>query len=369
MFNETDLDSLVNYPATTNQIVSIYLNSDTSEESRDAIKLRARNFLKEVEASEADQEVVETYLNHSFGWDQPGLVLFTCQQDGFFKAYPAAVSFRNRVRAGFQPYLKPLAHLCEHYAHYGVILVDQVGASFFHFHLGDLQRTGGTMGDDVRRYKDGGGSTGGAGMRGGQKEAYQDSDETAQRNFRQAAEQAVTFFGDTKIRRLFLGGTSANVAQFREYLPKQLQSALAGTLSLSLDTAVGEVQRQALDLLHKANAEREAKLIDTLITMAAKDGNAVTGLDNTLQAVNEGRVQTLVVSDGWRAPGYLHPASGFTAASLVFSPYPQEELVAVDDVVAPAITYTLEQGGQIEVITNDPQLGGAGHIGALLRYK
>ncbi|MBK8130991.1 MAG: hypothetical protein IPK53_19445 [bacterium] len=52
-------------------------------------------------------------------------------------------------------------------------------------------------------------------------------------------------------------------------------------------------------LLAEANAEREHKLVDKLVDLHASGGNAVVGLDDTLQAISDKRVQNLIISDGF----------------------------------------------------------------------
>jgi len=204
-------------------------------------------------------------------------------------------------------------------------------------------------------------------MRGGKSGARRES-EAIDRNLRQAADAATDFFDGTLIRRLFLGGTSKTVAKFSDMLPKQLQSCVAGTFTINANATVAQVQEQALALLLAANERRECDMVASMITAAAKKGNGVAGLDDTLQAVSDNRVQTLLVSDGFRTHGYVQRDSGFVVANLVRSPLTEEEMEAVDDVVETAVSRTLLQGGHVEIISDHPDLDAVGKIGAILRY-
>ena len=185
---------------------------------------------------------------------------------------------------------------------------------------------------------------------------------------REAADAATQFFARKPIRRLFLGGTNENVAQFRDLLSKKLQSTIAGTFSMDMTAGEHEVREQTLAMLEQANIEREKKLVETLITTSAKGGNATLGLDDTLQAITDKRVQTLIISDGLRIPGYVHDQAGFVVANLARSPLSDSELRQVPDVIDSAVAYTMIQGGHVEVIDDNPELEAAGRIGALLRY-
>ncbi|MCP5099201.1 MAG: hypothetical protein GY943_26915, partial [Chloroflexi bacterium] len=239
MFNQDQLHELLSYEANGHQVVSIYLDTDSRKASSDAIKLQLRGMLKEAQLTEEkNAEEIERFMNHSYDWSKPGLALFCSHGGKFFRAYPAAVSFRNRVRVGHKPYVKPLTHLLDFYAHYGVIMIDRIGARFYEYHLGELQTTDGTMGEDVRRLKQGRGSSA-VGMRGGVGGARHE-DEVGQRNLRDAASAASNFFEKKPIRRLFVGGTSTTVSQFRELLPKKLQTCIAGTFAINMNATEPE---------------------------------------------------------------------------------------------------------------------------------
>jgi peptide subunit release factor 1 (eRF1) len=147
-----------------------------------------------------------------------------------------------------------------------------------------------------------------------------------------------------------------------------MQSCLAGSFAIDMNAGEHEVRAETLQLLQAANAEREKKLVKTLLGTHASGGTTVLGLDDTLQAISDRRVQTLVLSDGFRLPGYVDYNSGFVVANLAKSPLSDEELTAVDDVIDSAFTLSLNQGAHVEVIRDDPDLDSAGKIGALLRF-
>lgn len=367
MSSQEALQELVSYETEEKDVLSLYLNTDNAQRPIDAIKLQVKGMLKEVQPQHPkDASAIETYLNHSYDWTTPGLAIFSSEGGDFFRAFPVAVPFRNRLRVGHKPYVKPLAHFLDYYAHYGVIMIDQVGARFYEFHLGELQASDGFLGEDVHKLKDGGGSSA-VGMRGGQPGARREG-EVAGRNLREAAAEAAAFFADRPIRRLFLGGTDETVAQFQEMLPKKLRSCVAGAFNLDMNAGAHQVRDLTLQLLRQANEEREEQLVQEMVTTAAKGGAAVLGLDDTLQAISDKRARVLVVSDGYKAPGYMHENSGFLVANMTKSPLSEEELTPVDDVVGVAASYTLEQGGRIEMISDNEQLEEAGHIGAILHY-
>ncbi len=371
MISQEELQELLALDAGEAVVTSLYLNVDTGQQSNETIKKQARALMKEAGVGSKDASAINQYLDLAYDWTKPGVAIFSQADQEFFRAFPSAIAFRNRVRVGPRPYVKPLNHLLDHYAHYGVVVVDRIGAKFFEYHLGELQDAGGTMGDDVRKLKLGGGSARGGGMstttgqRGGQGGRHEE--EVVQRNMRESAAAAAQFFATKPIRRLFLGGTAENVAMFSDNLSRQLQSCTAGTFPADMTAGEHEIRQWSLELLNEANAQREEKLVKTMITTAAKGGNAVVGLDATLKTINDGRVQTLIVGDGYQASGYSDEGVSFLSAHAGESPF-GTPLVSVDDVVEAAVSRTMEQGGTVEIISDNQELERAGRIGALLRY-
>lgn len=367
MFDQENLQELLSFAGNGHAVVSVYLDADLSQRTLDKVKLQLRTMLKEANNGHADDiDEIERYFEYSFPWGTPGAAVFSCAKEGFFRAYPIPVSFRNRLRIRRKPYVKPLVHLLDHYAHYGVVVVDQIGAQFYVYHLGELERNGGVMGEDVRKLKRGSGSSV-MGMRGGQGGARTEQEQVV-RNMRDAAAAAEHFFGENHIRRLFVAGTAENVAQFRELLSRKLQSCYAGSFPVDMDAGEPEVRKRSLALLAEINADREKRLVEQMLAASAAGGSAVTGLGTTLRMVSDGRVETLIVSEGYRAPGYLHATTGYLAASADEELFGDSTFTQLDDVVEEAIERTLSQSGSVEFVSDNVPLVEAGRIGAILRY-
>ena len=171
MIEQREIDELMQIQSSANLVLSLYLETDTGKEPGEAIKLRVKSMINDAGLKNDPNAVaIEQFLDRSFTWDAKGVAIFAWDEGAFFRVFPTAVAFRNRLRIGDRPYLKPLVHLMDYYAHYGVILIDRVGARFFSFHLGELQAMEGFMGEEVQKLKEGRGSAA-VGMRGGVGEA------------------------------------------------------------------------------------------------------------------------------------------------------------------------------------------------------
>lgn len=366
MFTESDLRELLEYKS-EHPVLSVYLNTDPTLSSADAYKLRLRTMLKEVELKE-DAEAIELFFDHEYDWSGRSVAVFSCEPDDFFRIYPLAFPVRDRVRINQRPHVKPLADLLDSYGGYGVALVDKQGVRLFHFHLGELREQEGILGETVRRTKRGGGSQA-AGRRGGVAGLTNYAEEVADRNIKESAEFAAQFFKEKNIRRVVIGGTEDNVALFRSQMPKAWQSLVVGTFPISMTANEQEVLEHALEIGQAAESRRETQLVNTLITNAAKGHGSVVGLEDTLSAVHEGRVQALVLREGFRAPGYRCTGCGYlTAQPLETCPFCSNEFEEITDAVELAVRRVMRNGGEVEVVHDSEALVEQGGIGAILRY-
>lgn len=373
MLTDRDVQELLHFRP-SHPVLSIYLNTDPAEGNADAYRLRLRSMLKDI-GLEEDGEAVLRYFEHEHDWSGRSVALFSCAPEGFFKAYPLAVPVRSRVRVGEQPHVKPLADLLDSYGGYGVILVDKQGARLFSFHLGKLTEQEGIMGEEVRHTKRGGGTqTGGqrggaSGTRGGVAGKTDYESEIADRNMKEVIEFATRFYNSHNIRRVVIAGTDDNVARFRTQMPKAWQSLLIGTFSCAMTAQPTEILEKAMEVGRKVEKAREARLIEAIVTAAAKGKMGVIGLEDTLNAVREGRVQSLVIRDGYRTAGYRCTGCGYLAAKPKHScPFCGAQFEKIEDAVELAVRRSMEAGADVEVISQDQSIKGFDQIGALLRY-
>ena len=350
MFSESDLKELLEYKA-DHPVLSIYLNTDPSEGSADAYKLRLRSMLKDIEM-DADVNAVELYFDHEYNWSGRSVVIFSCAPEDFFRPYSFEIPIDDRLRISERPHVKPLADLLDSFGGYGVVLVDKQGARLFYFHLGELIKQDGLTGESVRHTKRGGGSQA-TGRRGGTAGQTDYTKEITERNMKESAEFTTRFFSENNVRRVLIGGTEDNVAAF----------------PISMNASQIEVLERANEVGQQAEQLRKFKLIDTVVTNAAKGLGGVVGLEDTLAAVHDGRVQTLLLRAGYGEPGYLCQGCDYlTAQEIDACPFCGGEFDQITDAVDLAVRRVLRNRGEVEMLHVFEENQDFGEIGALTRY-
>lgn len=366
MFTESDLKELLEYKSEY-PVLSVYLNTDPSEGSADAYKLRLRSMLKDIDMN-SDVDAIELYFDHEYDWSGRSVVIFSCEADSYFRSYSFEIPIDDRIRIAERPHVKPLADLLDSYGGYGVVVVDKQGARLFYIHLGEIRDQEGMTGESIRHTKRGGGSQA-PGRRGGVAGQTEYTKEVAERNMKESAEFAARFFTDNHVRRVLIGGTEDNVAAFRAQLPKSWQSLIVGTFPMSMNASQTQVMERAIEVGQEAERKRKLKLIDTVATNAAKGQGGVLGLEDTLAAVHDGRVQTLLLRTGYREPGYLCQGCKYiTAQELDVCPFCGNDFKQIADVVDLAVRLVLQNGGEVEVLHKSTEKQEFQNIGALTRY-
>jgi len=366
MFTEKDLRELLEFK-TENQVLSVYLNTDPTLGSADAYRPRLRGMLKDIELK-SDVQKIEAYIDFEFDWSGKGVALFSCTDEDFFRVYSFAVPLRDRARISERPYVKPLADLLDFYGGFGLALVDKIDAQLFYFHLGEILEEKEITGESLRHTKRGGGSQA-LGRRGGTAGQTNYTEEVADRNIKESADLAARFFNEHNVRRVLIGGTDENVTAFRSHLPKAWQSLVVGSFPISKTASQGEIMERALQVAQEDERLKQTKLIQSIVTSEAKGRQGVINLEDTLNAVHNGRVQTLVIRDGYKAPGFRCQGCGYlTTEELQTCPFCDNSFEDIPDAVELAVRRVMREGGEVEVVHDVEQQKDFGQVGALLRY-
>ncbi len=367
MFDEQLLQELASVEG-TGPILSVYLNVDPLQHTPEEYRLILRDLLKQVEneADAADIDAIKRYVDLEYDWTGRGLAFFSGQSDDIWYAISLAAPVRSGATVARKPYISPLVELDGLYGRFAVALTDQQSARFFLFQMGELVDEQTFQGEEVRgARKDMGSSR--VGMRGGGRGSKRKAEELVQRNLRGAADALAAFCRRHKPRRLLLAGAERNVANFKDALPASLGDMVVGTFTADMESGESEIGQQAVEVLQVLGEERKATMVETVITAAAKGGNGVIRLGETLSAANQGRVQVLVVERDYHKPGKKCSGCGYlTTQSLETCPFCGAEFTEIPDAAEAVVTQVVEKGGSVQVVDNGAM--GEAKIGALLRY-
>jgi len=362
VINESELQELASFESQEKSVLSLYLNTDLTQQAKEKCKLVLRDLLERVKDSALDKDIakVERFFDLEYDWQAKGVAIFSSVDQKFWRVYPLALPIENGAHTGDRLYLKPLTQLFDEYERYGVVLVDRESARFFLIHLGQIEEKSEWIGKDLKRHKQGGFAAA----------RYQRHvDKQAEQNLKLAAEATTRFCKDNRCHRVILGGSDETLPQFRDMLPKALQKQIIGTLVVDMTAPATEVMERSAELIQAEERQRKQKLVEDLITAAAKGAGAVTGLADTFYVVHQGRVHTLIVEKDFEADGYLCDGCHYISAEPITKcPFCGGKPYLIHEAVNRIVHRVIEAGGTVEIVINNEALAKAGHIGAILRY-
>ena len=289
-----------------------------------------------------------------------GLVLLSCAAEGFWKVIELPVPVQDRIVINAAPAVAQLEAVVQESARVGVLAVDKHRARIDVFELGELLQSSEVQ-DELPRDID----SVGHGDRG---DTSHHADEMVAQHLRHAARQAFEVFGDAGVRDVLLAAPDELVSALESDLHHYVTERLRGRLDVRIDTPFEEVREAVMAAEHELVVAREAQAVERLRAAAGAGAKGVAGLSDTLDALSESRVDTLLVSRGFGESGWRCDACGRLATVGRTCPRCGAEMAHADDVVEEAVDVAFANGCRVEVVEQSADLDVLGRIGALLRF-
>jgi peptide chain release factor subunit 1 len=357
------------------RVLSVFMNLDPSELPTPAARSSAVTSIlteaaRRVEAAEeldhderaalkADVERVREVLNGDIaGNGARGLAVFACQRADLLEVVPLREPLDSRVVLDDSPYVEPLVHAgaAERWC---VLLANRRVARLFTGSGDELAETDRIVDDVHRRHEKGGWSQANY-QRSVEKEVHDHVAHTA--------EVAFALYKRSGFDRLLVGAPDELVGDVEAKLHPYLRERLTGRVSCDIENStVDQVRASAAARIAEHARGRERAALDRLAQGVGSGGRGAAGLSAVLAALNQARVEVLLVARGLDAPGVCDPETGLLYAT------PEEvpdgaTAVPVADIVEKAIEKAIEQSAEVIGIRFHEDLGPLGGIGAVLRY-
>jgi peptide chain release factor subunit 1 len=289
--------------------------------------------------------------------DTKGLAMFSSNGAGLWEAVRVSRPVRDRAIVAPEADLVPLESLVETYRPTGVALVDFEKARLFLVDMGRIDEVS-DLWDDVPGRHDQGGWA--------QMRMQRHVDDHRTRHIKHVADVLFKLWRRTRFEHLALAGPPEAQHELETSLHDYLRRRVRATFTLPMTASRADVLDRILQLEEDVERERERNAVERL-SRAAATGRGVMGLEDTLQAVSEARVDELVVSFDLSAPGAACGACGRLTTRVGRCPTCGETMQPVPDVVESAVAAAFRTGARVEVVLDEglQELDG---IGALLRF-
>ena len=367
VISEDEIRSLAMIRSEGGSITTCYLDVDGRRHVRPAdYERELDSLLRRVrgngvpESAAADLDRIEQYVKGGFDRSRVrGLAVFAGAADDLWRVIELPVPVRSELVVNASPSVAQLEAVVQQATTIGVLAVDKIHARVFVFRLGALvEHT--EITDDIGRDYD----TTGEHDRG----VIDDHrDALEQQHLRRAAALLWSAHQEHPFDHVALAVHDHFATEVERHLHQYLRERLHSRLVAEPNAPEAVLRDAVLDLARTIEQEREAALVDELRAAVASDGRGVAELAPVLDALAERRVERLLVSDGYSAPGWRCPSCErlATVGRLCSC---GAEMQHLDDVVEHAIEDALLQSCTVDVCIDNADLDVLGRIGALLRY-
>ena len=286
-----------------------------------------------------------------------GVAVYACAPEDLLEVLPLRTPLESRVVVERTPFVEPLLAQGDG-ERWVVVLANRRSARIFQGSPRDLEETD-RIEDNVHSQHD----------QGGWSQLRYERSVEKDKNDHLAHVAGVLFTNYKRhgFDRLLIGGPDEILGDVERHLHRYLQERVAGRLHIDVENSgIDDVRAAVADELERLETRREREALDRLAEGVGRGTRGAGGLADVLGALNEGRVDTLLVADGFRAPGLRDTATGLLYAE---GTEPADATVErVGDLVEPAVEKAIEQSARVLRVSHFDDLGPLGGIGAVLRY-
>jgi len=281
-----------------------------------------------------------------------GIGIFACEHAGLYEEIVMPRRVRDRAVVDATPYLRPLFAVLDESHRYCVVVLDREQAWIYEFYMGELEDASRVRGRTLRKPDYAGGWQ-------GYKEhtVHDKAQQLARRHYRDTAGRVDEVMRRTGAELLVLGGHEETVAEFRHFLPNQLQSRVAGSFAVDAGTlSPGQVRERADEVVDAYERDEERRLVDETLERVAAGGLGATGLEWCLMATNEHAVQLLLVHDDEQAPGRACDNCGWLGSEGEECPVCGQRTRKAADVIDEMSATVVDTSGRVEHVYGDTPL-------------
>lgn len=266
---------------------------------------------------------------------------------------------RSQSHVENNPFVRPLLFLLDQYEQYAIVIANKNSAHFYLVAMGEIEEAAEFISDIPHRSDKGGWS---------QKRYERRVDQAIEDHVQRVTKHLIKQIAKTDIRRIILGGDPDILYLFKKNLPETTQKMVIGHIPSKNNEASTETLERTLKIAADAERESEKAAVQELRDALAHPGKAVSGLTETITAINEKRVRKLILTQGFSTPGSLCTNCNTLTVPKTRCENCQSVTKPVDDLLESAAERVFLENGDIEFVEESIDLTALGNIGALLRF-
>jgi peptide subunit release factor 1 (eRF1) len=374
MISRQDLQRLIDRQSRGLPILSLFLDMSVNSDNKRTHQIFLNQKQAEFDDLDSDRARhhraaigsvfarVDDWLDDEYREENRGVVIYAEIGGDWFEAMQFPIAVQNRMVVGERPVIGPLAQVLESYHHLGVVLLDREHVRILSVYLGTLLDEIEVRGEPIPAAHDV--QPGGFSQKRYQRRKYEET----KHFFKEFSREVEEFVRRYKPKDLVILGTDENVAKFREFLSDRVLGLVLYTGAMPVDEPASEVMQRVEPHLRAEWEREDGEVVGTLLDRVREDYLATAGLQSTLTALQEGKVDTLVVARNLAGTGARCSGCGFVfGRSVQHCSYCGSAEFQEVDAIEEVIRLAEVQGAVVEFV--DPELvSEVSGVGSLLRF-
>jgi hypothetical protein len=290
-------------------------------------------------------------------WLGQTVAMFACAGAGLYEAFPLPGPLPDRAVLGIRPHIRPLLAVLQRYPAYRVAVVDRQRAWLFRIAGREVETVTAPVAESPR-------STSFGGWYG--LETYRVQQRIAQlarHHYRDTAAMLAKAMGHSEQEPLVIGGHDEGIKQLLALLPPSVRERFAGSFAVDTHALTpARVRELAAPLVARWAGQRAERSAEQVLTMPP-GGLTATGPGACVTAVNAHAAEILIVPGNGLVPGYECRRCGALSVDREQCPDCGTATLPVPDLIDEMVARTLEDGGQVYPVHDDPA-----RVAARLRF-
>ncbi len=288
-----------------------------------------------------------------------GVAIFANTDADLFESFGLAHPVESRVEVDTTAYVEPLVAAGSQ-ERWLVLLANRSKARFFVGPAEGLVETD-QLEDNVHRQHSAGGWS--------QARFQRSVDEEVRDHLKNTADIAFQIYKRRPIDKVLVGAPDETFGDVQQALHPYLQERTVGRVQLDIgNSSPQDVQAAASESIREYRVQQEREVLDRIAEHLGREERGAAGLDAVLDALNQARVEILVILEHFEAPGSRDPETEMLAGEGAASPT-GGTMEPVDNIVEEAMQKAVETNAEVIVVREHREdIEQHGGIAALLRY-
>jgi peptide chain release factor subunit 1 len=371
MINRKKIIELLQFRTETDWVLSFFLGVGVYKAQRKAYETEAKSIIKEAvnaaELSGDDRKKVEEdarkilrFLTMDFKGKARGLAVFACGPAGLWQVFRLPVTVPDRCVIDHMPYVLPMLRLVDEGRRYCVVVADKEKARLFTLYMGEItERT--DIFDGVPGWHKQGGWA--------QARFQRHIEDQVNKHLKHVADTVFELYKREGFGHLIIGGTHELSTRLYRILHSYLQKIVRGYITVDVSANINDILKAAREIEDDTQNKEVSEMAQRLLGPSRQGNLAVKGLDDTIQALTEGRVHTLVLADSYEVEGCLcGDCGGVDLMGAEKCTRCMKKLSKVGDVSEHLAIMAVEQDAEVKYLPQGLGLESEGGVGAILRW-